>query len=257
MMNTSHCATRRLCLAIALACLVAGSSAAECADNKRTPANIPATGTIEGSVKFRGAIPKSPIADDAGMRRNLIEVDGESAGLRYVVAYLVADAAAVPPSNAPDNKVSSTKSFVDQRNHEFTPRVIAVRAGESVVFSNSDPANHNVRTATSERRNEFNVFTGIDGKYEHRFVVQRGYRPVQLGCDIHPWMQGWVYVFDHPHFAITDPNGTFRIESVPPGKYKLVLEQPDLRYKHERTIHITGDRAATVNIEVRPDDDGF
>jgi hypothetical protein len=42
-------------------------------------------GSIQGVVTFSGETPKSPIADDAGVRRELLEVDRDTRGLRYVV----------------------------------------------------------------------------------------------------------------------------------------------------------------------------
>ena len=123
--------------------------------------------------------------------------------------------------------------------------------GEPVVFTNSDPANHNVRATSARPANEFNVFTGTGGKYEHRFVADAQHRPVRLGCDIHPWMQAWVYVFDHSRFAVTDQRGEFQINSVPPGEYKLVLQQPDVRYIHERRITVSRGQPTKVEVEIR------
>ena len=140
---------------------------------------------------------------------------------------------------------------MDQRDHEFVPRVLAVRAGQPVKFKNSDAANHNVRTSSSQRTNEFNVFTGSDGSYTHRFAANARRRPVRVGWDIHPWMRGWIYVFDHPWFAVTDDQGRFRIGSVPAGQYTLIAQQPDIQYAHERTIAISNIPPANVQIEVR------
>ena len=143
---------------------------------------------------------------------------------------------------------------MDQRDHEFAPRVLAVRAGQSVKFTNSDPANHNVRATASEPANQFNVFTGMDGSYTHRFIANSGSRPVRVGCDIHPWMRGWLYVFEHPWFAVTDEHGSFRIDSVPAGEYTLVLEQPDIRHRIEQSVTVSGDKTTEVEFEIREED---
>ncbi len=37
----------------------------------------------------------------------------------------------------------------------------------------------------------------------------------------HAWTRAYLAVFDHPYFAVTAPNGTFKIDGVPPGKYTL------------------------------------
>jgi hypothetical protein len=132
--------------------------------------------------------------------------------------------------------------------------VLAVRAGQGVKFTNSDPANHNVRTSSSQRTNQFNVFTGIEGSYVHRFCAEPGEQPVRLGCDIHPWMQAWIYVFNHPCFAVTDDSGNFRIASIPAGRYKLNMRQPAIRYAHEREIVVSNTTPISVQLEIRADD---
>ena len=210
-------------------------------------------GAIEGLVLFYGAIPQSPIADDAGVRRELLEADRATRGLRYVVAHLtfVNVSSNQQPALAMKRPAAKSPVVVDQQDHAFVPRVLAVREGEPVIFTNSDAANHNVRAASTNPRNEFNVFTGTDGKYEHRFVSDSQHRPIRLGCDIHPWMQAWIYVFDDSLFAVTDDQGRFRIGSVPPGEYKLVLQQPDIRYTHEQRVTISNQEPAMVKIEIR------
>jgi hypothetical protein len=127
-------------------------------------ADEPAVGVLEGLVIFRGEIPKSATPDDAGIRRDLLEVDVETRGLRNVVAYLTpASDSKAPLFSVDAGKKSGQKPLVDQENNEFTPRIIAVEQGQTVVFGNSDPANHNVRTTASMTKNQFNIFTGIDG----------------------------------------------------------------------------------------------
>lgn len=205
-------------------------------------------GMIEGVVIFRGEIPKSSVSDDAGVQRDLLRVDRESRGLQNVVVWLAMDKTTVIGQKLP---TSAPAALMDQRDHEFVPRVLAVRSGQPVKFINSDPANHNVRTSSSQPTNEFNVFTGVDGSYTHRFAADPQQRPIRLGCDIHPWMRGWIYVFEHPQFAVSDARGRFRIASVPPGEYKLVLKQPDIRYTHERSISVSNAQSTKVEVEIR------
>jgi len=165
---------------------------------KRETTEPQATGTVKGLVTFQGEIPKSSVSDDAGVLRELLQVNRENAGLRYAMVWLVVDSASVkrldPPTSSPA-EAQTRPALMDQMNYAFVPRVPAVK------FTNSDAANHNARTSSSQPTNEFNVFTGVDGSDTHRFAADPHLRPIRLGCDIHPWMRGWIDAFDPPHFA--------------------------------------------------------
>jgi plastocyanin len=182
-------------------------------------------------------VPKNPVADDSGQSRDLLTVDAKTRGVQFVIAHLEPE----KPSDAAQARATGPAAslnavLVDQRDHTFTPHLVAVRAGQTVVFTNSDPANHNVRATSQQPDNEFNVFTGVGGEHRHRFVADPKGRPVRLDCDIHPWMRGWIYVFDHAAFGITDAQGKFTIRAVPPGRYRLVIRQPDIRYEASETV---------------------
>jgi len=207
-------------------------------------------GSVEGVVTFSGEIPKRSVPDDAGVRRDLLQVDQKTRGLEFVVVWLNG----VKAGHLSLTNNSALQPIMDQQGHEFVPHIIAVRSGHEVKFTNSDAANHNVRTASSVPTNEFNVFTGIEGSYKRRFVADPQQRPVRVGCDIHPWMRGWVYVFDHPHFAVTDSQGRFRIASVPAGRYVLTIRQPDIGYAAERTITVEAAKATNVVIQLNAKD---
>lgn len=205
------------------------------------------SGMISGLIKFNGEIPKSPVADDGGMRRDLIQVDPATRGLQNVVASVVPGKAR--PRAMPNAAMSGGRARMDQREYAFVPKVMAVAEGEPVVFTNSDPANHNIRAASALKSNEFNIYLGEGNEHEHRFVAHA--RPVRLGCDIHPWMQGWVYVFDHPLFSVSDRRGKFLIGPLPPGEYTLRLEQPDIRFKKEQKINVRPGKPIMVEIALQ------
>jgi hypothetical protein len=130
-----------------------------------------------------------------------------------------------------------------------------VLAGQPVRFTNGDPANHNVRASSGVRTNEFNVYTGINGSYTRSFAATPNHEPVRIGCDIHPWMLAWIYVFDHALFAVTDETGRFRIENVPIGTYTMQSRQPDLRHAQEKTVRVTGTGGSvSIKLEITHQD---
>jgi plastocyanin len=106
---------------------------------------------------------------------------------------------------------------VSQRGKAFVPHVIAVPVGTTVDFRNDDAIYHNVFSLT--KPNDFD--TGLykqGGSYQQTFK-----RPgaVQLLCNIHSSMIGYVYVVDSPWYTQADGAGAFTIRGVPPGEYEV------------------------------------
>jgi plastocyanin len=209
---------------------------------------LPATGgTIEGRITYQGEVPKYPFADELNHRAELFTVHRQNRGLQFAVVYLRGKLPVrEPPKLAP--------VVVDQKDHTFLPPVVAVRDGQGVRFTNSDYANHNVRSWALEPDNTINIYTGTGGAYEHRFQANRAYRPIRLGCDIHGWMRGWIYVFDHPWFAVTDSSGRFTISDAPDGTYDLEIRQPDGGLKSARSIEVKPGARVQVNVEFKATD---
>jgi plastocyanin len=143
---------------------------------------------------------------------------------------------------------------IDQRDHRFDPHLIAVREGVAVHFSNSDAGNHNIRSATLIRKNEFNVVVGPEEGYVHRFMADPKVRPVLLTCDVHPWMRAWIYVFDHARFDVTDDRGKYTISAVPPGRYRLWARQPDAGLYTQREVRVTAGSDSRMNLTFRARD---
>lgn len=180
----------------------------------------PQPAAVEGVVTYSGPLLEPIRSFEAGTVRHPIEVDLESKGLKDVVVWLEG-----APSPEADDADAGEDLVMDQVNYEFLPHVLAVRAGRTVTFLNSDGANHGVAASSLEAENRFNVVTPPGGRHEHAFVASR--RPVAIGCPIHAAMSAWVHVFDHPYFAVTDDGGRFRLPPVPPGTYTLHARHPD------------------------------
>jgi plastocyanin len=112
----------------------------------------------------------------------------------------------------------SPRAVMDQQNETFVPHVLAIRAGTSVEFPNSDKTYHNVFSLSKAKRFDLGRYAAGHSK-SVRFD-----RPgvVRVFCDIHSHMNAFIVVFNHPFFDVTDPDGRFRIGNVPPGTYSLV-----------------------------------
>lgn len=206
-----------------------------------------AVGAIEGQVLFTGKVPpakKITTTDGSVIDHSDLVVDPKTKGLRDVVAVL---------ENAPaqPGKAKNPPVVVDQREMLFVPRMVAVQQGQAVRFENSDLCNHSVMASSTLAANQFNVFVSSNQPHEHVFEVQK--HPVQIGCSLHGWMRAWVYVVPHPWFAVSDVQGKFQIEAVPPGKYTLWLRHADTGLQQRQDVEITGGKSTSVNVEWQQD----
>ncbi len=106
---------------------------------------------------------------------------------------------------------------LDQRGCMFSPRVFGIQVGRPLRIVNSDETLHNVHSL-GEKNDSFNVSQSrkdmTDTKtFAHPEVM------VRLKCHVHGWMEAYCGVLPHPFFAVTDEDGEFEIDRIPPGEY--------------------------------------
>lgn len=111
------------------------------------------------------------------------------------------------------------RAQMDQRNESFVPHVLAIMVGTTVDFPNSDRTYHNVFSLSRSR--PFDL-----GRYAvGRSKAVRFDRPgiVRVFCDIHSHMSAFILVFGHRFFTVTDEEGRYRLDGVPPGSYTVAV----------------------------------
>lgn len=141
-------------------------------------------------------------------------------------------------------KPKAVNHVIDQPKCQFEPRVVVARQGDTVTVKNSADIAHNINFS-SEALN-FNVTVPGGKQHEVKDELKADRRPALYKCDIHPWMQGRLFVFDHPYYALTDKDGNFELKGVPVGKWRIV-------YRHEGGFHKGKDGSLGFVIEVKGD----
>ena len=198
---------------VAVALVLAGSALAY--------QEVPVTdgGTITGTVKFVGPIPKlEPIGvaknqDTCGntVPSEVLIVNPQNVGLKNAVVFL---------EKVVKGKRLETKApTLDNAKCLFVPHVQAVPVRVKVDVKNSDPILHNTH-AFLGRRTVFNLALPIQGQVIKRKIKRPGV--IKVRCDAHVHMSAWIVAIRHPYFTVTDENGSFKITDVPPGKYKVI-----------------------------------
>ena len=145
----------------------------------------------------------------------------------------VADAVvvAVPTGRDARSLAHAREAVVDQVGKEFVPRVMAVFVGTTVAFPNHDDVRHHVYSFSPAKRFELPLYSGVP---EQRVLFDKP-GVVVLGCNIHDWMIGYIYVSESPHFAKTGADGKAVIADLPPQAYALRVWHPDQEEAEEAT----------------------
>ena len=166
----------------------------------------------------------------------------------------VADAVVSLTSPAAATRPRASPAIMDQQNKEFVPLVLPVAVGTSVRFPNRDNIRHHVYSFSSAKRFELPLYSGTPAAP----VVFDKPGSVVLGCNIHDWMVGYVYVLPTPYFAKTAEDGKARIADVPPGAYEARVWHPRLRAETEKTatpVTLAGGEPGQVSfvVALKPD----
>ena len=70
----------------------------------------------------------------------------------------------------------------------------------------------------------------------------------------HSSMRGWIFVFRHPFFQVTDFSGRFRFDKVPAGSYTLEMRHPAGELRTQRKVVVVAGKTVKLDIQVTPDD---
>src|SRR5258706_6432699 len=99
----------------------------------------------------------------------------------------------------------------------YAPHVVVVPLGSTVRFPNHDPFNHNVFSVSEP--NSFDL--GLYGRGETKGYTFEHPGLVRVYCNVHPRMVAYVLVMENRYYAQPANDGSFAIDDVPAGRYRL------------------------------------
>jgi len=202
-----------------------GSTTLTLAQARYTPTDVHDGGWITGTVSLGvcsfipdrmevaqdnrtcGKTKQSPrllIGKDRGIADAIIYLEGISAGKQF----------------------AGPKDFLlTQQSCEYSPHTLIVPVGTKLNIVNNDAILHNAHCYDCEKdlRTIFNIAQPVKGlKSCTKSLDNPGL--LSLSCDAgHPWMSAYVMVAKHPYYVISDRNGHFSLDNIPPGSYTLHL----------------------------------
>lgn len=187
-----------------------------------TPLDPATVGTVSGTVFFSGTAPeRRPIRlggfpacaeahDEPPLDESVIVNDGRLRNVFLHITEGLGDRVFAVPAEP---------VVIDQKGCIYAPHVAGVQVYQPVRFLNSDMLMHNVHSEPRRSR-PFNFAMPVAGmdrtvQYTAEEVM------VTVQCDVHAWMRAYIGVVDHPYFAVSGKDGTWRIGNLPPGDYVL------------------------------------
>jgi hypothetical protein len=145
--------------------------------------------------------------------------------LRHVVVYL---------EDVPEGKpfrAAAKKVTINQAGCWFVPFLSVLMDGGELEAVNSDPLLHNIHIYEILRQGRStiaNVSQPRKGDILTMSVHLDEGRALKVECDAHDFMHAFVFVADHPYYALAGPDGSFEITDVPPGRYDIHAWHPYL-----------------------------
>ena len=203
-------------------------------------------GELAGTIKFKGDPPSNPShqalnnPDFCGstVQEETFLINPGNRGLENVVISI--------ESIQQGKKPSVSTVVIENRHCHFVPHVQAGMVGDFYEIRNSDPVLHNTHLHM-EDSTLMNVAMPPSGRNIKKTLLQAGI--INVKCDAHKFMQGWVPVFENPYFAVTDKEGNYKISGIPPGRYKIKIWHEGLPATGKE-VTISPDKKTELSLDV-------
>jgi len=233
--------------------------------HKPLPA-VPSTGSIKGIITFTGALSKPEtykctVSEDVCGGSVPLDrlVVGKNRGVRYSLIFVKN-----PP---PSTTANMSAAVLTQKQCRYLPHMVIAARGSKGTIINDDEVLHNSHGyyyIGSERTTAFNIAQPVKGQQTVIDLKKQGM--VNLECDAgHVWMSAWIWVTANPFAVVTNENGEYILDGLPPGTYTLVMWHEGWKTKgtengrpvfsdpvsQEMEVTVAAGAATSVNFELR------
>ncbi len=208
-------------------------------------ADVKDGGSISGTVKFKGTAP-APKKLDVGKDKEVCGKTPKTDPSLIVNNGNLVNAVVTITDIQKGKKIATQKVTLDQKGCEYHPHVLAFPAGSTVEILNPDGILHNVHSYSKVN----SPFNQAQPKFKKTLSVKID-KPeaIEVKCDVHGWMHGWLVSTENPYFAVTDNSGSFKLTDVPAGSYTVEVWHEKLG-KSTQKVTVKGKEEAKVNFEM-------
>ncbi|MCH8536186.1 MAG: methylamine utilization protein [Alkalimonas sp.] len=117
---------------------------------------------------------------------------------------------------------TSQQATIKQQGLNFVPFVSAVQVGTLIDFPNLDRTRHHVYSFSAAKMFEIQLY------HDQPEAPIEFDTPgiVALGCNIHDYMEAYIFISESHLFAVTDEQGQAHFHALPKGDYQLTIWHP-------------------------------
>ncbi len=236
------------------------------------------SGTIEGTITLDGPVPEPKgfnlitfpdpaycgrISNGRGWRLLHDFIVGYQGGLKDAIVLLEGVEAGKP--------FEVSVPLIEARDCMFQPFMTVVRNGHAVEVINMDPVMHDIQgyetSLEAGARVLFN--TPLVMNHQHRrgdlhalhnhapgksligpIYLNKGRRTFYMQCGFHAYMESWAMAVNNPYYALTDAQGKFKIDGIPPGTYQLVVWHPQTGPGTTKSVVVQSDGKLVEQLSV-------
>lgn len=186
------------------------------------------TGEVAGQFVLEGEIPElkplvlkgDPLVLDGAhcavktIFDESLLVDPKSKGIANIFVWLRKPPVNWEPTPVPNREATSRFDVC-----RLAPRSLIIRAGQTIRWQSEGRCVH--APHDHPLKNERGCIGAFNPKTFTQSYDLAEPVPIPLTCDLHAWERANWLIVDHPFAAVTDADGRFRIENLPPGTHTL------------------------------------
>ena len=204
-------------------------------------------GSIVGTIQYSGprpAVEPLAISKDQEVCGKTKKVDetlliGEHQGVQNAVVSLI---------DITKGKQFAQKNVIlDQKECRYAPHVLLVPVNSELSILNNDGILHNFHSLSTKNP----IINKPQPKFK-KVMKEKFSNPevIKVVCDAHAWMSGWLIITEHPYYAISDGQGKFLLEGIPPGEFTLKIWHEVLKETTQK-IRVAPSERQEIVIELK------
>jgi len=204
-------------------------------------------GSIEGVVEFTGAVvPKDQmvkLSSETKYCGNSLPAE------KYLIKNGKIENVVVSIVDIKSGKAIPSEPIVlTNLKCGFSPHVAVGFQGGKVIQKNDDTIFHNIHTYLNGKT-MFNIGLPEKGSSVTKPLLRTGL--MEVTCDSHPWMHGYIQVLDHPYAVVTNAKGDFAIKDVPAGTYTVEAWHEALGKVKAANVKVESGKASKIKLEFK------